>query len=62
MNPAVARQHFVSDNGSRVMPGGRLSIYGSYDLSGNNSDCSDVLHVFSTDTMTDRTDHAYPFP
>lgn len=61
MNPALPRQHFVPDSEARVMPDGRLYIYGSYDLSGNNSYCSDVLHVFSTDNMIDWTDHGVSF-
>lgn len=61
MNPALPRQHFVPDSEARVMPDGRLYVYGSYDICGNNGYCSDVLHVFSTDNLIDWTDHGVVF-
>lgn len=61
MNPALPRQHFVPDSEARVMPDGRLYVYGSYDTCGNNGYCSDVLHVFSTDNLSDWTDHGVAF-
>lgn len=61
MNPILPRNHFVPDGEARVMPDGRLYLYGSYDISGKNSYCSDVLHVFSTDDMVNWTDHGVCF-
>ena len=61
MNPALPRQHFVPDSEARVMPDGRLYVYGSYDICGNNGYCSGVLHVFSTENLSDWTDHGVVF-
>lgn len=61
MNPVLPREHFVPDSEARVMPDGRLYVYGSYDLSGNMSYCSDVLHVFSTDDLIRWVDHGVAF-
>lgn len=61
MNPVLPREHFVPDSEARVMPDGRLYVYGSYDLSGNMSYCSDVLHVFSSDDLIRWVDHGIAF-
>lgn len=61
MNPVLPREHFVPDSEARVMPDGRLYVYGSYDRSGSMSYCSDVLHVFSTDDLIHWTDHGVAF-
>lgn len=61
MNPILPREHFVPDGEARVMPDGRLYLYGSYDISGKTGYCSDVLHVFSTDDMIHWTDHGVCF-
>ena len=61
MNPALPRIHFVPDGEAHEMPDGRLYVYGSYDLSGNQNYCSDVLHVFSTDDMVHWIDHGISF-
>ena len=61
MNPVLPKNHFVPDSEARVMPDGRLYVYGSYDLSGNMSYCSDILHVFSTDDLVNWTDHGVSF-
>lgn len=61
MNPVLPREHFVPDGEARVMPDGRLYVYGSYDISGRNAYCSDVLHVFSTDDLIHWTDHGVCF-
>lgn len=61
MNPVLPRNHFVPDGEARVMPDGRLYVYGSYDISGRRQYCSDVLHVFSTDDMVNWTDHGVCF-
>lgn len=61
MNPVLPREHFVPDGEARAMPDGRLYVYGSYDISGRNAYCSDVLHVFSTDDLIHWTDHGVCF-
>lgn len=61
MNPVLPRQHFVPDSEARVMPDGRLYVYGSYDISGRKGYCSHVLHAFSTDNMIDWVDHGVCF-
>lgn len=61
MNPVLPKEHFVPDSEARLMPDGRLYAYGSYDLSGNMSYCSDVLHVFSTDDLIHWVDHGVVF-
>lgn len=57
MNPVLPREHFVPDGEAREMPDGRLYVYGSYDVSGADWYCSDVLHVFSTDDLVHWVDH-----
>ncbi len=61
MNPILPREHFVPDAEARVMPDGRLYLYGSYDISGKKTYCSEVLHVFSTKDMIHWTDHGVCF-
>ena len=45
------------------MPDGRLYIYGSLDISGNNDYCSPYQRVFSTDDLTSDkwTDHGLAY-
>lgn len=57
MNPILPLNHFVPDGEARLMPDGRLYLYGSYDISGETTYCSDVLYVFSTDDLIHWTDH-----
>lgn len=61
MNPILPKEHFVPDGEARVMPDGRLYLYGSYDISGSGEYCSEVLHVFSTDDMVNWVDHGVCF-
>lgn len=49
MNPLLPRKHFVPDAEARVMPDGKLYLYGSYDHSGCKDYCSREYHVFVTD-------------
>ena len=50
MNPILPRYFFLPDAEARLMPNGRLYLYGSQDISGNNEYyCSKEYHVFSTD-------------
>ena len=46
MNPLLPKKHFVPDAEARVMPDGKLYLYGSYDLSGCKDYCSKEYHVF----------------
>ena len=63
MNPLLPENCFVPDAEARVMPDGRLYIYGSWDRSGAAHDdyCSHELHCFSTDDMEHWTDHGEIF-
>ena len=46
-NPMLPLEHHVPDGEARVMPDGRLYVYGSYDTS-DDWYCSDRYHVVST--------------
>ena len=61
MNPILKENFCVPDVEARVMPDGRLYIYGSWDLYGNNAYCSHELHAFSTDDMENWVDHGVIF-
>ena len=45
MNPLLPTQFFTPDAEARVMPDGRLYLYGSNDLSGCADYCSKEYHV-----------------
>ena len=49
MNPLFDRKLFVPDGEAHVMPDGRLYVYGSLDIGGAQTYCSDRYHVLSTD-------------
>jgi len=59
MNPILNRKNFVPDPEAHKMPDGRLYLYGSLDISGNNDYCSRYQRVFSTDDkkLEKWTDH-----
>jgi hypothetical protein len=63
MNPLLPQNCFVPDAEARVMPDGRLYLYGSWDRSGaaQNDYCSHELHCFSTDDMEHWVDHGVIF-
>ena len=61
MNPLLAENCFMPDAEARVMPDGRLYLYGSWDISGSSDYCSCVMHCFSTDDMENWTDHGIIF-
>ena len=61
MNPILPEKCFVPDAEARVMPDGRLYLYGSWDLSGCKEYCSRELHGFSTDDMVHWVDHGVIF-
>ena len=49
MNPLFNNDIFIPDGEAHVMPDGRLYVYGSLDIRGNESYCSSSYHVMSTD-------------
>lgn len=55
MNPLLPTQFFTPDAEARVMPDGRLYLYGSNDLSGCADYCSKEYHVYVTDD--DKMEH-----
>lgn len=61
MNPILPDYCFVPDAEARVMPDGRLYLYGSWDISGSDAYCSRELHCFSTDDMKTWVDHGVIF-
>ena len=61
MNPLLPENCFVPDAEARVMPDGRLYLYGSWDISGSDAYCSRELHCFSTEDMENWTDHGVIF-
>jgi len=63
MNPLLDRKFFVPDAEARVMPDGRLYIYGSLDTLGNPNYCSREYRVFScgNENLEDWTDHGVSF-
>ncbi|MBP3323606.1 MAG: family 43 glycosylhydrolase [Clostridia bacterium] len=60
MNPILNEKYFVPDCEARVMPDGRLYIYGSWDIPGNGY-CSRELHLFSTDDLENWQHHGVIF-
>ena len=57
MNPILQVKHFVPDVEARQWKDGRMYIYGSYDISGNTSYCSNEYHVFSSENLINWVDH-----
>ena len=49
MNPLLPTKFFTPDAEARVMPDGKLYLYGSNDLSGCADYCSKEYHVYVTD-------------
>ena len=61
MNPLFAENNFMPDAEARVMPDGRLYLYGSWDISQSSDYCSHIMHCFSTEDMENWTDHGIIF-
>ncbi len=63
MNPLLPAQFHIPDAEARVMPDGRLYIYGSYDKPELSAYCSEEYRVFSTDDpdLAKWTDHGVSF-
>ena len=60
-NPILPNDTFVPDVEAHVWEDGRIYLYGSFDLQGKRSYCSDRYHVYSSDNMIDWTDHGVSF-
>ena len=63
MNPLLPKQFHVADVEARVMPDGRLYLYGSFDEPGFYTYCSCRYRVFSTDdpSLANWKDHGIYF-
>ncbi len=61
MNPLLPDTCFVPDAEARVMPDGRLYLYGSWDIPHNPDYCTNLAHVFSTDDLIHWVDHGVIF-
>ena len=60
-NPILAPDIFVPDVEAHVWEDGRIYLYGSFDIQGQKSFCSDVHHVYSSDDMVHWIDHGVIF-
>ena len=60
-NPILAPDTFVPDVEAHVWEDGRIYLYGSFDIQGKSSFCSDVHHVYSSDDMIHWVDHGVVF-
>ena len=60
-NPILMPDVFVPDVEAHVWEDGRIYLYGSFDLSGKRTYCSDVYHVYFSDNLRDWTDHGVSF-
>ena len=61
MNPLLPDNCFLPDAEAHLMSDGRLYLYGSWDISGNNDYCSREVHCFSTNDMINWIDHGAVF-
>lgn len=61
MNPILPLEHCVPDAEPHVMPDGRLYLYGSYDICGDDFYCSQKYHAFSSDNLVDWVHHGCSF-
>lgn len=61
MNPLLGSRTFVPDAEAHVWADGRIYLYGSYDVQGRGSYCSDCYHVYSSDNLNDWVDHGVAF-
>lgn len=60
-NPILKNDTFVPDVEAHVWADGRIYLYGSFDLQGKLTYCSDKYHVYSSDDMVNWTDHGVAF-
>lgn len=60
-NPLLGETTFVPDVEAHIWADGRIYLYGSFDLQGKNTYCSDRYHVYSSDDMQHWVDHGVAF-
>lgn len=60
-NPLLDRRIFVPDVEAHVWGDGRIYLYGSMDIAGEQRFCSPVHHVYSSDDMIHWVDHGVVF-
>ena len=60
-NPILNNETFIPDVEAHVWADGRIYLYGSFDLQGKLTYCSDIYHVYSSDDMIHWTDHGVAF-
>ena len=61
MNPILLEQYHIPDAEAHQWKDGRIYLYGSYDISGDDAYCSHKYHVFSSDDLTNWVDHGESF-
>ena len=60
-NPLLDSRTFIPDVEAHAWGDGRIYLYGSMDHQGENYFCSDVHHVYSSEDLTQWTDHGVAF-
>lgn len=60
-NPILQNDAFVPDVEAHVFNDGRIYLYGSYDICGKLSYCSNEYHVFSSSDLVNWKDHGVSF-
>ncbi len=60
-NPILNNDTFIPDVEAHVWEDGRIYLYGSFDLQGKLTYCSDRYHVYSSDDMVNWVDHGVAF-
>lgn len=61
MNPILPLDQYIPDVEAHMCSDGRLYLYGSMDIRGNNTWCSREYKVFSTEDLKHWTDHGISF-
>lgn len=60
-NPLLDSHTFVPDVEAHAWGDGRIYLYGSLDIQGKRSFCSDVYHVYSSEDLVNWVDHGVAF-
>lgn len=61
MNPILPLEYFIPDPEAHQFKDGRIYLYGSMDINGNNEYCSHNYRVYSSDDLINWTDHGESF-
>ncbi len=61
MNPILPRRYYIPDVEARQWSNGRIYLYGSMDICGDTTYCSEKYHVFSSGNLIDWVDHGPSF-